>query len=130
MNIDFEIHAVKALPAVGSYKNVVTKVLWAVVFSQNGAKSSAGVETFLDFDSKNVGSFTPVDQLDKDTLVSWVLEKEGGRGFIDMLTPIHQSALTNNELEKSLIDVNLAFVTPHGEIIIDQEYAAIVTSVV
>jgi hypothetical protein len=123
MNINYIIHSVKAQPSVDGYANVITKVIWSISFSQSNIESIASVETVLDFDSQNTSSFIPVEQIDKETIINWVLEKEGGQGFLDILTPIHEAELQRKELESSLVELSLDFVTPFNEIIIPQQNA-------
>lgn len=123
INTSYIIHEVKCYPSLSGYDNVIGLVRWAIVFSRNGVESFAGIETNLDFSIQDGSKFVPANEISKDLLVSWLIEKEGGQAFIDMLTEIHAKQLDNLEKNANLVDLPLDFVTPHNELIVPLQNA-------
>jgi hypothetical protein len=105
MNHTFHITGLFTLPTHGALSNVLAKVQWEIVFAQDGHESIAGGETLLDVD--NIEQFTPFEQVTAAQVSDWVLTKEGGQTFIDMLTDIHKSIL-----EQKAVDAKVVKATP------------------
>lgn len=107
MNHTFKITGVHAIPAHLGRENVVAKVNWEIVFSQDGQESLAAGETFID---TNVGEeFTPLEQVTAQQIQDWVLAKEGGDAFITMLEGIHGPMLANKAVAAKVVPAATSF---------------------
>jgi hypothetical protein len=109
MNPKFSIVKVLVNPGAGNLTNVVGKVSWEVVFERNGLESKGFGDTLLD--APAAPSFVEYDQLSEQQLIDWVLAKEGGQQFIDMLTAIHEPILDRLVRERGLKEAVLPFAT-------------------
>jgi len=114
MNHTFNITGARVIPQVGEHKDVLAKINWTVEFEKNGFKSFGAGETMLDVSA--IESFTPLDQVSKEQMVAWLVAKEGGDAFIEMLTGIHGQMIAAKELDAGSVPVDLPFIAapaPH-----------------
>lgn len=112
MNYTIKITEVYSIPAYNGFKNMISKVRWEIEFERNNFTSLAVIETVLDTDNiNNIENFTELEDLTKDQIVEWVLNKEGGDNFISMLKEIHSKALDDKEIASKAIRLDLPFVT-------------------
>lgn len=109
MNYTIKITEVYSIPESNGFKNMIPKVKWEIEFERNNFISLAVIETVLDID--NIENFTELEDLTKDQIVEWVLNKEGGDNFISMLKEIHSKALDDKEIASKAIRLDLPFVT-------------------
>jgi hypothetical protein len=112
INHEFFINRIYTMPQVGDLQNVIAKVEWRVLLTRNGAKSVGGGETMLDLTALNGANFVPITELTADTVIGWVIEKEGGEAFIQHLKDIHESDLAKKEQELQLTPWNVPLVNP------------------
>jgi len=110
MNYTFKITSVRAFPQRGEYENVIAKVGWSVEFERDGFKSLGLGETSFDVDG--IQSFTPFDQVTKEQIVAWVIEREGGPAFMAMLAQVHGAAIDAKALDAETQSMALPFVEP------------------
>jgi len=113
MNQTFKITSVRVFPQLGENENVIAKVEWTVIFERNGF-TSVGAGTTL-FDVEGIQGFTPFDQVTKEQLVSWVIEREGGQVFIDALSVFHSSMIAIQEIDAQTQSVSLSYVEPQSQ---------------
>lgn len=107
MNIKFSIMQVFA-KGVDTVQPIIAKVIWQVVFSEDGVESLGAGETLL---SAPVDGqpFTPIDQVTEDQIIQWVIDQEGGQNFVDQLTAIHTPALELKKRQVGLTAVPMSF---------------------
>ena len=108
MNHTFNITGARAIPQVGEHKNVLAKINWTVEFEKNGFKSFGAGETMLDVSA--IESFTPLDQVSKEQMVAWLVAKEGGDAFIEMLSDMHGKMIDAKILEAQSVPLDLPFI--------------------
>lgn len=114
MKHTFTITGARAISQVGEHKNVLAKINWTVEFEKNGFKSFGAGETMLDVSA--IESFAPLDQVSKEQMVAWLVAKEGGDAFIEMLAGVHGQIIAAKELDAQSVPVDLPFITapaPH-----------------
>lgn len=99
-NYEFLITDIKVYPMVGSLQNVIGWVKWNIVFTKDGFKSVSEGETYLE--NPDPTAFVDVSAVSKEDIKQWVIAKEGGKGFIDMLSSIHAPIL-NDMYNKTLL---------------------------
>lgn len=92
MNITKQLTEVFVIPEYNGRQNVIRRVLWQITFEEDGVKSTAGIETFLDID--NIENFVPANEVGNELLLQWVLEIQGGDSFISAIQPYHEEDLT------------------------------------
>lgn len=95
MNIEYKLAGVKVHPSKDGKSNVVAAVSWQMVASRNGHQSISVGETYLPLG--DLSNFTPIEQLQKDQLLKWAFDAEGGEQFIQMLLDHHERTLTYEE---------------------------------
>lgn len=89
-------------PAIVGYDNVIAKVVWQIEFT-DGTSNSAGMgET--EFQFSNPETFIPIEQVTDEVLEQWVIEKEGGVQFINMLKNIHAPMIEKKNKEANLVE--------------------------
>ena len=109
MNVTFSIAKTLVWPEKNAMQNVVGIVYWECTFERNGATSKSGGETLLDVPTD---TFIPFDQLTEQQIVEWVIAKEGGVNFINMLKEINEPYLAYAESQMGLVEVKPSFLTP------------------
>lgn len=82
------------------YPNVISKVLWALKFTNGIESSSAMIETY--FDTSTLINFITIDNVTDDILEQWVIEKEGGDAFINGLKSIHVNYINKMAIDSKL----------------------------
>ncbi len=107
MNHTFKILGLRTLPVHGDHSDVVAKVNWELVFTQDGYESVSGGETMLDID--NIDTFTPFAQLTEKQIEDWVITKEGGAAFISMLEGIHGPIIDRKALDAKTVPATPSF---------------------
>jgi hypothetical protein len=107
MNIKFTITKAMTRPHVNGLADVIGKVFWEVTFEQDGLKSKGVGETVLDAPTSE--SFVEFAQLTEQQIIDWVIAKEGGEAFVNMLTGIHNPILERLAQERGLQEVVLPF---------------------
>jgi len=125
MNHTFKITSVRVFPQRGEYENVIAKVGWAIEFERDGFKSLGLGETSFDVDG--IQGFTPFEQVTKEQIVAWVIEREGGPAFMAMLAQVHGAAIDAKALDAETQSMTLPFVEPPpapGPIVYDLEQIA------
>lgn len=110
MTPTFRITGARAIPQVGDLTNVIAKVSWTVAFERVGFTSFGAGETV--FDTGNIEQFTPIDNLSEAQVISWVISKEGGDQFLEMLSQIHGTNITAQEINAQTQPVALPFILP------------------
>lgn len=93
MNITYQLFDLGVVPNLLGNANVVRRVRWGITWEESGVSSAASVETILPFDQ--TASFRPIESLNKDDVISWAIEAQGGQGFIDGLAQYHTADLAN-----------------------------------
>ena len=106
MNISFAIHKLFVHPSLDGLSNVIGKVIWFAQLEEDGAKSNAAGETLLD---DVASAFTPYEQVTEQQIIEWVVSKQGGQAFIDMLSEIHAPMLAQKKREMLLEEAQLPF---------------------
>lgn len=99
-NYDLLITDIKIYPTVQGLENVIAWVKWDIVFSKDDFKSIGTGETYLDI--PNPDNFIDVLAVSKEQIKQWVIDKEGGNSFINMLADIHAPML-NDMHNKTLL---------------------------
>lgn len=110
MNYTINITSVRVFPQRGEYENVIAKVGWSIEFERDGFTSVGLGETAFDVDG--IQSFTPFDQVTKEQLVSWVVEREGGQAFLNALAQVHGAAIDAKALDAETELADMPFVQP------------------
>jgi len=104
----FHITELRALPQVDGLADVVAVVSWQVVFTRDGQQTFGGGETHLN--PPDGSNFTPITQVTEQQVVDWVVAKEGGDEFLQMLYGIHEGALSEKCAKAQTKVLNLSFV--------------------
>lgn len=107
MNTKFSVLQVFAHDA-NTDRPVIGKIIWQVVFSEDGVESVGAGETLLPAPVEG-GPFTPIEQVTEEQIIQWVLDQEGGQGFVDHLAAIHTPALELKKQELGLTPVPMSF---------------------
>jgi hypothetical protein len=107
MNHTFKIIGLHTLPAHGGHSDVLAKVNWEMVFTQDGHDSVSAGETMLDVDS--ISSFTPFAEVTEQQVEDWVIAKEGGAAFISMLEGIHGPIFARKALDAKTVIATPSF---------------------
>ena len=102
MNITYQLFDVGVVPNVSGHANVVRRVRWGVTWKESGVSSAASVETILPFDQ--AASFRPIESLNKDDVISWAIDAQGGQGFIDGLAQYHTADLAHKAASVGVVD--------------------------
>lgn len=110
MNYTITITSVRVFPQIAGYANVIAKAGWTIDFEHNGFTSRGMGETTFNVD--DIQSFTPFEEVTKEQLVGWIIEREGGQQFIDMLTQIHGAAISAKALDAATQPASMPFVQP------------------
>ncbi len=109
MKHTFNITGARVIPQVGEHKDVLAKINWTIEFEKSGFKSFGAGETILDVSV--IESFMPLDQVSKEQMVEWLVAKEGGDAFIEMLSGIHGQIIDAKILDAQSVPVDLPFIT-------------------
>jgi len=104
----FKILSVKAEPQLHDKENVITYVFWAVEFEMGNFSNQAVVETLINFDPESV--FIPAENLTKEQILSWAIEKQGGDVFLEHLEHHHTLQLQADRALEELVALPLPFV--------------------
>lgn len=107
MNHTFKVLSLRTLPTLGGNSDVLAKVNWELVFTQDGYESVSVGETMLDTD--NIDTFTPFAQVTEKQVEDWVIAKEGGAEFISMLEGLHKSTIERMSLDARTVVATPAF---------------------
>lgn len=110
MNYTINITFVRVFPQRGGYENVIAKVGWSIEFERDGFTSLGLGETTFDVDG--IQSFTPFDQVTKEQIVAWVIEREGGQAFLNMLAQVHGAAIDAKALDAETEPADMPFIVP------------------
>jgi hypothetical protein len=102
MNITYQLFNVGVVPNFLGHANVVRSVRWGVTWEESGVSSVASVETILPFD--HAASFRPIESLNKDDVISWAIEAQGGQDFIDRLAQYHVPDLAHKVASVGVVD--------------------------
>ena len=119
----FHITELRALPQVEGLADVIAVVAWQVVFARDGQQSFGGGETRLN--PPDGSNFTPITQVTEQQVIDWVVAKEGGDEFLQMLYGVHDPVLADLCAKAQTKVVNLSFVqstcdiNPPQNIVID-----------
>lgn len=103
----FKVKQAFVNPLLNGMPNVIGKVIWSADITRNGVTSLAMGETLLDEPASD--SFIEFDTLTEQQITDWVLAKEGGQAFIDMLVGIHAPNLDRLDRERGLQEAVLPF---------------------
>lgn len=107
MNTKFSIKSVKAFDRVGNAVNVIGMVEWVVRISSDEASVIGGGETVVPIG--NLENFIAVEELDEQTVMSWVIAAEGGAEFIQRLVDAHRPMLERKVIESKMIVLKVPF---------------------
>jgi hypothetical protein len=91
MNYRFVINAIKVFPEWNGLREVVGYVRWTAIFELDGFENTSCGETFLNPPSPD--TFIDVSTLSKEAILDWVISKEGGGAFVQMLSEINLGQL-------------------------------------
>ncbi len=108
MKHTFTITDAKAIPQVGGHKDVLAQINWIIEFEKDGFTSIGAGETM--FDVSAIKSFVPLDQVSKEQVVAWLVAKEGGDAFIEMLAGIHGKMIAAKALDAQSVPASLPFI--------------------
>lgn len=109
---EFFIQRIYTLPQVDNLQNVVAKVEWKALLSRNVFKSVAAGKTLLNLSELNSGSFTPISDLSAATVLNWVIESEGGEGFLTRLKEVHAAIIAAKEYEANMQVWDIPLIEP------------------
>lgn len=107
MNLTFYISKVRTKPVVGGNTDVISVIEWVIEFSNEIGSSFASGETVLNTD--NIQDFTPISAVNKDMLVKWFIDAEGGSAFLDSLYRGHEHIIRRNAAIKTSAYTELPF---------------------
>jgi hypothetical protein len=95
MNLAHKLYQISVHTEYQGYPNVVTVVRWGIIYSRDGFKSSAFIDTVLSLNE--LSNFTPIEQLQKEQIIAWCIEAQGGQGFLDRLAAYHAMQIEEQE---------------------------------
>lgn len=95
MNLAHKLYQISVHTEYQGHPNVVTVVRWGILYSRDGFKSSAFIDTVLPLGE--LSSFTPIEQLQKEQIIAWCIEAQGGQGFLDRLATYHTMRIEEQE---------------------------------
>jgi hypothetical protein len=87
MNITKKLLEVFVIPESNGYTDVISRVMWAIDFEEDGFVSSAAIETFLPVD--NLQNFIPANQVGNARLLQWVYDVQGADAFLEQIKAHH-----------------------------------------
>lgn len=90
-------------------KDRICFVSWLIEFEKQGFISVGAGETVLDT-SSTVENFIPIENVTQEQIKSWVINKEGGDSFMEVLTKIHETNLDLQILKSTSVNIDLPFV--------------------
>lgn len=117
MNTKFSVLQVFAKDA-DTTQPIIAKVIWQVIFSEDGVESTGAGETLLPA-PVNGEPFTPIDQVTEDQIIQWVIAQEGGQEFVDRLIAIHTPALEIKKRQLGLSPVTMSFISNKQKLLAD-----------
>jgi hypothetical protein len=87
MNVFRALNAVFVLPEYSGRANVVRRVHWLLTFEEDGFRSQAFVETFLNVD--DITNFIPANEIGTERVLQWAFAAQGGAAFVETIRPYH-----------------------------------------
>jgi hypothetical protein len=90
--------------------NAVARVHWMCVMKRNGAKLFAAGVT--DLNEPNPGNFLNIGELEAQTVIDWVVEKEGGELWVAGLVAAHEEAMQNAEVQSQFEPWHIPLINP------------------
>ena len=109
MSVNFKVLKAFSVPSSNG-NTVIGKVHWTVAIEDDGVVSMGGGDTILGAPSED--GFIAFENLTEQQLIDWVVAKEGGQGFVDMLSSLHQPNIARLKLERGMQEVVLPFALP------------------
>tara|TARA_E500000318_G_scaffold109753_1_gene123446 strand:+ start:1259 stop:1588 length:330 start_codon:yes stop_codon:yes gene_type:complete len=101
---DYQIDEVHVYPELNGRQNVIERVVWILNFHDGDFTSSANIETYLEV-SGDLDDFIDADDVTDEQIYQWVLEKQGGNAFLDMLLQMHTENLTELKKQAQLVQL-------------------------
>jgi len=87
MNLAHKLYQISVHTEYQGQPDVVTVVRWGILYSRDGFESLAVIDTALPLG--DLSNFTPIEQLQKEQIIAWCIEAQGGQGFLDRITVYH-----------------------------------------
>lgn len=88
-------------PSITDRANVISKIYWQLIFTDNVSTSVAMGATNLN--TSNLSNFTPIEQITDQMYEDWVIANQGGQRFIDQLKSIHGPIIERKSAEAKLV---------------------------
>ena len=101
--ISKQLTSVWVFPELGAFTNVLGRVDWQLHFERDGATSTAGVETLINLDDLDAGTFVDIESLTSEQALALAYNSQGGQDFVDHLQPFHEERLDYLILQNGLI---------------------------
>jgi hypothetical protein len=111
MKNKFTKQKVLTIPEYEGRSNVISRVYWEMVFSDEGYESVAAGVT--DFELNNLEDFKVIEEVTDEDLQQWVIEASFGSNWAEFVAQ-HQSQIDFQKVEKDLTEhyVSPDFVSP------------------
>lgn len=103
----FNIKSVKVFDKIGDAINVIGMVEWVVRISNEETSVIGMGETLIPIG--NLSNFTAVEDLDEQTVMSWVIGAEGGDEFVQRLIAAHGPMLERKAIESRMTVLKVPF---------------------
>ena len=91
--ISKQLTSVWIFPQVGAFSNVLGRVDWQLHFEREGAVSVAAVETLINLDDLEAGTFVDIESLTTPQALELAYQPQGGDDFVDHLRDFHEGRL-------------------------------------
>lgn len=111
MDYVFKIDNITGYPELNGMANVVATVYWTCTFTKGDGTSLGGGITMLDTSNLDAANFVAIGDVTEQQVIDWVIAKEGGKGFIDMLNQIHEPLCDSDALKKAQQPISTSFLT-------------------
>jgi hypothetical protein len=102
MNITHKLYQINVHTEYQGHPNVVTVVRWSILYSRDGFESLAFIDTVLPLGE--LSNFTPIEQLQKEQIIAWCIEAQGGQVFLDRLLEHHQMQIEEKKRRAGVVN--------------------------